>query len=277
MESTPSLCGVPIFQRLRPRSLPALVLILATLLWPLRGISADAPAVEIAPSGQGVRPFLLPLPKAQPDPRVPGSLKSKRLLAVIPDYQTVDPTDTGAPLSPAQKWNLALKETVDPFNLVNALMTAGFSQAGDQTPKYGEGAGAYGKRVAAAAADLGTQNVFSAGVLANLLHQDPRYFRMGPRAGILKRAAYSVTRVAVTRQDSGKAAFNASGLGGMVLGIAASNLYYPPASVRGYVMAERLTTGLTGGVTGNLMSEFLPDIQKKFLTKLFHKHAADSN
>jgi len=32
-------------------------------------------------------------------------------------------------------------------------------------------------------------------------------------------------------------------------------------------MAERLSTSLTGGVVGNLMSEFWPDIQKKF----FHK------
>jgi uncharacterized protein YejL (UPF0352 family) len=47
-------------------------------------------------------------------------------------------------------------------------------------------------------------------------------------------------------------------------------------------MAERLTTSLTGGVVGNLMSEFLPDIQqrvlaKTFLAKLFHQNAADRN
>ncbi len=59
-------------------------------------------------------------------------------------------------------------------------MAAGFSQMGNQTPKYGEGGRAYGKRVGAALADFGTQNVFSAGLLANLLHQDPRYYRKGP-------------------------------------------------------------------------------------------------
>jgi hypothetical protein len=161
-------------------------------------------------------------------------------------------------------------------------MTAAFSQAGNQTPKYGEGGVAYAQRFAAAVADGATQDVFSAGVLANLLHQDPRYYRMGPQAGILKRAVYSVSRLAIARQDSGKAAFNASGLGGMALGIAASNLYYPSASVHGYVMAERLTTSLTGGVVGNLMSEFVPDLQqrvlgKTFLGKMFHWNAGNPN
>ena len=104
-------------------------------------------------------------------------------------------------------------------------------------------------------------------MLANLLHQDPRYYRKGPGTGVLKRAAYAASRIAVVRTDSGHSAFNSSGVGGMLMGIAASNLYYPPASVGGSVMAGRLYTTLLGGVTGNLMSEFWPDVQKKF----FHR------
>ena len=112
--------------------------------------------------------------------------------------------------------------------------------------------------------------MFSAGVLANVLHQDPRYFRKGPESGILKRVAYSVSRIVITRQDSGAAAFNASCIFGTVLGIGASNLYYPSASIRGSVMAGRLSTSFTSGVMGNLMSEFWPDLQKKF----FHRKRA---
>ena len=116
-------------------------------------------------------------------------------------------------------------------------------------------------------ADFGTQNFFSAGVLANLLHQDPRYYRKGPATGVLKRLAYSVSRIGVVRTDSGRSAFNFSGVGGMMMGIAASNLYYPAASVRGTVMAGRLYTSLLGGVIGNVTSEFWPDVQKRF----FHR------
>jgi hypothetical protein len=88
--------------------------------------------------------------------------------------------------------------------------------------------------------------------------------REGPGTGGFQRAAYSVSRLAVVRTDTGRSAFNSLGVGGMMMGIAASNLYYPAASVRGTVMAGRLYTSLLGGVIGNVMSEFWPDVQKKF-------------
>jgi hypothetical protein len=162
------------------------------------------------------------------------------------------------------------KETADPFNVLNAALGAGFSQAGNETPKFGHGGQAYGERFGAALADFGTQNLFSAGVLATILHQDPRYFRKGPETRIPARILYSISRIAITRQDSGKTAFNASGVFGMILGIGASNLYYPSASVRGSVMLVRLHTSLLGGVSGNLLSEFWPDLERKFLRRKRH-------
>lgn len=198
-------------------------------------------------------------------------LNDQRILGVIPNYQTVsDPARPAPPLTKKQKWLLFFKESRDPFNIASAALGAGFSQKGDQTPKYGEGGEAYGERFGAALADLTTQNFFSSAVLSCLLRQDPRYFRKGPAAGILARTAYSLSRLVVARQDSGRETFNASGIFGMVLGIAASNLYYPPASIRGAVMAGRLSTSLTSGVIGNLSAEFWPDIQKRFF---HHRHA----
>jgi hypothetical protein len=195
-------------------------------------------------------------------------LSANRILGVIPNFQTVDDGSPAAmPLTAGQKWLLFAKETVDPFNFVSAALGSGSSQMGNRTPKYGEGGDAYGERFGAAMADLATQNFFSAGVLACLLHQDPRYFRKGPQAGFMKRVAYSVSRVAVTRKDTGEATFNSSGVFGMMLGIGASNLYYPAPSMRATVMAGRLESSLMGGVIGNLMSEFWPDIQQKF----FHR------
>ncbi len=195
-------------------------------------------------------------------------LNRERILGVIPNYQTVN--DSGgavAPLSRRQKWNLALKETVDPFNVVSAAFGSALSQLDRDTPDYGQGCGAMGERFGAAWMDLTTQNFFSAGVLASVFHQDPRYFRKGPGTRIPKRILYSVSRLAITRQDSGAGAFNVSGILGMAMGIAASNIYYPPGSVRGSVMMGRVETSLTGGIAGNLLSEFWPDVQHK----LFHK------
>jgi hypothetical protein len=195
-------------------------------------------------------------------------LNEARILKVIPDFQTVrDTSHPVAPMTAAQKWRLGLREAADPFNIVNAAITAAFSQYHNQTPSYGEGWPNYGKRFGAAVADFGSQSFLSAGVFATLLHQDPRYFRKGPSAGIKRRVLYSVTRLVVCRNDAGQPVFNASNFLGMSVGIAASNLYYPSASRTGTVMAERIETSLFGGVTGNLLSEFWPDLQRKFFRK----------
>lgn len=219
-------------------------------------LCASARAASDASTEGGIAPAIAPAAPFNPE----------RILGVLPDFQTI--TEHGGkarPLTRKQKWNLAWKETTDPFNILSAAMGAGFSQAGNQTPKYGNGVPAYSKRFGAALGDFATQNVFSAGVAAGLLHQDPRYFRKGAEASIPRRALYSISRVVITRQDSGKAAFNASGILGMMIGIAASNLYYPKASVRGTVMAGRIETSMFGSVSGNLLSEFWPDLQRKFL------------
>jgi hypothetical protein len=204
-------------------------------------------------------------------PSAAATFNANRIMGVMPDFQTVrDPSAPFVPLTPKQKLRLAYMETVDPFNIASAAMAAGFSQVGNQTPKYGPGGMAYGKRFFAANADFATQNFFSAGVLANLLHQDPRYYRKGPGTSIPKRIIYSASRVVITRNDSGVTAFNASGVFGTVMGIAASNLYYPAASRRTDVMLGRLMTSFNGGVMGNLMSEFWPDLEK-LQNRIFHR------
>jgi hypothetical protein len=232
---------------------------------PVPNDSDEGPIAALLPA-----PVIPVAPVSLAPPAAPVAQDSaNRIMGVIPDFQTVrDPNAAFVPLTPKQKWSLAFKENVDPFNIASAAMAAGFSQMGNQTPKYGEGGRAYGKRFGAALADFGTQNIFSAGLLANLLHQDPRYYRKGPGTSVLKRVVYSVSRIVIARQDTGASAFNASGVFGTVMGIAASNLYYPAVSVRGSVMLNRLNTSFSGGIMGNLMSEFWPDLetlQKKFL------------
>ena len=239
--------------------LPGVSLIFASLLiapaaWPQDVPPSDSPVVAPAVSA-------VPAPStSHTDP-----FNEDRIMKVMPDYQTVrDPHADTPPLTNRQKWLLAWKETVDPFNIASAAMAAGFSQAAQQTPKYGVGGVAYSERFAAAVADFGSQNVFSAGLLAVVLHQDPRYFRKGPGSKIPARVWYAIKAVVVCRNDAGKEVFNSSGIFGMMMGIAASNLYYPAPSRNGGVMAGRVQTSMFGGVVGNVTSEFWPDLEKKF-------------
>ena len=199
-------------------------------------------------------------------------LNNQRILGVIPDYQTVrDSSQPIAPMSASQKWHLLLRESTDPFNIGGGAFGSALSQAGNETPKYGHGGVAFAERFGAAEADMGAQNLFSNGVLACLLHQDPRYFRKGVASGFLTRLTYSLSRIVVTREDSGKTAFNTSNILGMMMGIGFSNAYYPPASRTGAVMASRIGTSLVGDVVGNLMSEFWPDVQSRFFRRRHKK------
>ena len=64
------------------------------------------------------------------------------------------------------------------------------------------------------------------GVFPVVLHQDPRFFRLG-RGGFFYRVGYAASRVFITRGDDGAAQFNASEFGGNAVMAIGSNLYTP--------------------------------------------------
>src|SRR5579883_1284034 len=193
-------------------------------------------------------------------------LHHDHILGIVPNYQTVtDPHKHVEPLTPTEKFRLFAKETLDPFVAVEASAGAGLSQTDNDDPKYGYGARAYTQRLGAAVADITSQNFFSDGLMASLLHEDPRYFRMGPEFPFWRRLGHAVSRVVITRTDSGKNTFNYAGILGMSMGIALSNAYYPDASVNAGEVGKRFGTSLAGGALLNILPEFWPDIRQKFL------------
>src|SRR5215469_13832855 len=83
------------------------------------GCLARSPGAESAPDPLIVAPT--PLAAVAPVSPAP-AINDERILGVIPNYQTVNDPGAGVtPLTPKQKWSLALKETVDPFNVANAF------------------------------------------------------------------------------------------------------------------------------------------------------------
>ncbi|MBZ5611817.1 MAG: hypothetical protein LAP38_26450 [Acidobacteriia bacterium] len=211
----------------------------------------------------------LPILWAQTEPPAPPpDQQIKRILGVVPNYQTVsDPHQTVQPLTVKQKFELTAQQTFDPFVFGSALAGAALSQSNDGDPKYGEGSGPYAQRFGAAVADISTQNFFSGAVMASVLHEDPRYFRRGPEFGFWNRLGYSVSRVVITRTDAGHNRFNYSGILGMSMGIALSNAYYPDRSVNGEEVATRFGTSLVASAIANVLPEFWPDLRQKF----FHR------
>jgi len=187
-----------------------------------------------------------------------------RIFGIIPNYQTVsDPETPYVPLRVSDKWRLFVKESVDPYTFASAAGGALLSQWHNDDPKYGYGFSAYMQRFGAAQADITGQNFFQDAVLASWFHEDPRYFRKGPASPVIHRIAYAMSRVVITRRDSGKDAFNFSGIVGMGLGIGLSNAYYPAKSVNGGEMGERVVTSLIASALGNLLPEFWPDFKAR--------------
>jgi hypothetical protein len=206
------------------------------------------------------------IPARPPEPASP-VLSDERIFGVIPGYQFVEkPEARLPPLTPKEKFVLFVKETSDPFTIFGAVMGASYSHVAQEDPMYGQGSRAFRQRLGAAYADVATQNFFADSLLATVFKEDPRYYRLGPKASIKKRIGYSMSRVAVCRTDAGVDRICYSSLLGTTMGIALSNAYYPRTDQTGSEMASRAATSFSAAALTNLLPEFWPDIKEKFFT-----------
>jgi hypothetical protein len=169
-------------------------------------------------------------------------------------------------INAGQKFQLAVLNTVTPYQLVISAAQAGFSQAIDSNPGFGQGAEGFGKRFGAAYADKASSEMFSTFLFPSLLRQDPRYFRMGPGSG-KSRAWYAISRILVTRNDSGNNAPNYSLWMGSLASGGLSNVYYADEDRGIGLTFSRAGISIGSTAAFNLVREFWPDIKHK----VFHK------
>lgn len=188
--------------------------------------------------------------------------QDNRVLWIFPNYRTVDEANSMPRIRNRDKWLIATKDSFDPYAFPVAGMFAAISQWEDQYPSWGRGWNGYKKRFAGAFADQTISNFMAEGLFPSMLHQDPRYFRLG-HGSVWYRLKYAVTRIFVTRGDDGQAEFNYSEFAGNAVMAGASSLYYP---------AQDRSFGNTMGkwgfqigfdMAGNIGKEFWPDIRKK--------------
>lgn len=189
----------------------------------------------------------------------------QRILGVIPNFNTTDIQDA-APLSPKQKFDLAFRGAIDPFEFVAAGALAGIGQATNNHAGYGQGAAGYGLRYGAAFADSADGVLWGSAILPVLFRQDPRYFRKGT-GSVWTRVRYSILTAVWTKNDNGKWGPNYSNVLGNFVSGGISNLYYPSED-RGLELTSEGAVIVTGeGALGALGVEFWPDISRKFFQK----------
>jgi hypothetical protein len=140
------------------------------------------------------------------------------------------------------------------------IFDAGWAQLMNDWPGYGRGMDGFGKRLGALMVDRAAGNFLGSFLLPTLLHQDPRYFRLGAGEPLLHRLGYALSRVVITRKDDGSTTINSSLVLSTLLVKSLTNAYYPQQQ-RGFSpMMNRVGGSLLGSAQSFVLGEFLPDI-----------------
>jgi hypothetical protein len=229
-------------------------------------LTAQGPDPQPAPeSNAAVAPASVTPQGATPLAGDPGSGQDKRVFGVLPNYRTADGTQPYRPITTKQKFTIATKDTFDYPSYILAAGFSGISQLTNTNPSFGQGVKGYARRYASAVADQDIGNYMTEAVFPTLLHEDPRYFRK-VNGSIKGRLAYAVTRVLVTRTDSGNWRFNFSEFLGNATVATIGNAYYPDGRTASDTLQRMFTQIGTDAISG-ILKEFWPDIKRKYTHK----------
>jgi hypothetical protein len=243
----------------------------------VRLVEADQPEMaeaQPATMGEGAEAALpdAPVPQQQdqkPDnkPLVaagPKTVPATTSMRVAPMYSRVIPAGVAAPQ--IHKWDkvtLAARDLYSVNSIASFFVSAGWGQLTNGQPNYGTNSGAFGQRLGAAAIRDTSEAFLSNGPFAVWLHQDPRYFALGPQHSIPKRAWYAVTRALITRDSSdGHAVVNTSLILGQAAGTALNNFYYPQSNRNFHDNVAGFGGSMGGAALSFVMDEFMSDLLK---------------
>jgi hypothetical protein len=152
-----------------------------------------------------------------------------RLFYALPNFLTLENGQKLPPLSAKDKFKVVALGTFDYVNIPWWGTIAAVSQAEDTEPAFGQGWKAYAKRYGSTAGDSIIENFMVGAVFPSLLHQDPRFY-YSPNGGVFRRTGYAISRIVVSRRDSGKKTFNFSEILGAAVAAGISTYTYHPGS-----------------------------------------------
>jgi hypothetical protein len=214
-----------------------------------------------------------------------------RLFLALPNFLTLENAGHVPPLTAKQKFKVVARGSFDKIEFPWYGILSGISQAENSEPGYGQGWEGYAKRYGSAFADGTIENFMTSAVFPSILHQDPRFFQSS-QGSFAHRAEYAVSRIFVTRTDSGHSQFNYSEIFGSAVAAAISTNTYHPRSfiskswdpttnmvVYDFNPSSR-TLPNTASVWGTqvlydtitiVIKEFWPDVHRK----MDHKHKVE--
>jgi hypothetical protein len=240
-------------------------------VWP--GID-DAASIEVS---QGQEPAQTPptdghstapdAPKPQVSPSTPGNpdeeygKQNKRILGIVPNYRAVSANTHLPPLNFKSEMWLATQDTFDYSDFIFVAALSGIDMAGKSQPAFGEGAEGYSKYYWHVFADTGIENYMAEAIVPWATREDPRYYTMG-RGGFTRRTGYALSRLFITRTNSGKSTFNLAEIVGAGGAAGIGNAYYPTEANPWVKTYQRWGTQVVLDGVFNMVKEFWPDINK---------------
>ena len=196
--------------------------------------------------------------------------QTKRILGIFPNFRAVSANVHLPPQTVKEKFLTATHDNFDYSSLFLPGLVAGYNQATNNTPEFGQGAAGYGRYYWHAFVDQANENYFVEFIVPVITHEDTRYYTLGS-GGFWKRTGYSLSRAIITRNDAGHDTFNISEVVGAGAAAGVSNLYYPSRERTFGNTADRWGQNIGIDAGTFLFHEFWPDINHA----LFHKKSTE--
>lgn len=232
-------------------------------------------AQEASPSTQAS-----PSPAAQTPP---GQVPSARSTAVPPKpvalYNLLEEKSIVFPdiaysnerLSPWQKFELSVDNSVSVDSITWAALGSAVGQADLSPTGFPQGWGGYGRRFGADLARESSSEIFGTFLLASALHEDPRFYsENNPK--FFHAIKYSLQRVFINRNDDGREVVSWSRLLGPAMAEGLANVYWPDRNRTVGDTFFRYGLDLASRAGGNMLREYWPVI----LAKISHTRSPAS-
>lgn len=256
----------------------------------------DSSSPTLAPPSEGLPDSpgtLLNPQKRRPDPRCPagavvtsdstGMAREEVLApcAQLPNpYQLFLNTTSPIPLSVKQKGFLAVRDVIDPFNLLTIAGNSAVNTGIDAHAAYGPGMRGFARNLAYGLSQEATGEFVGTFLVCALFHEDPHYHRL-PDKKPLRRLVHAVSRTFVAQHDDGSLMPNYQNFITYPASAEISNLYVPGVHGNGPSTIARILTGIATDPVSNIITEFLPDVARRvhirvvFVQQIINQIASD--
>jgi len=204
-----------------------------------------------------------PQPATQ-TPSAPLKIPGERLYNLLDEKSIVFPDIAAStePLSPGQKFEVFVDNSISLHMVIWAAMGSGVGQAANSPTGFGQGGEAYAKRFGAAMARHSSSEFFGSFAFASALHEDPRFFpEVNPSLG--RSIKYSLRQLFVTRNDAGHDVANVSGLLGPAFAEGLANAYWPERNRTVGDTFMRYGIDLAARAAGNILRDYWPVMYRK--------------